>query len=262
MNKKKEKLREVLEQRNGADWLENLSSENLSSSEKKSEDSFDGKSKKRIDKKRVDSIKRFQDFSGLQPTGRINKLTQQQSEKPYCSFPNITTNELIAASSSLPRWNTTNITFSFRNFTSQLTSPQIRNAVRQGFDLWKSAFPPFQFREVSLDDAPMIIISFVTGSHADGFPFSGGDGDLAHAFPPNFPSGGLAGQIHFDDAESWSVTLPTTRKDLVTVAAHEIGHALGLGHSTLKQALMFAIYEKPNRNLHQEDKDNIRNLYS
>ena len=54
------------------------------------------------------------------------------------------------------------------------------------------------------------------------------------------PVGG--GDIYFDDSENW--TLNTTyrlrnEKSLLITAIHELGHALGIAHSTKRSALMY-----------------------
>ncbi len=49
--------------------------------------------------------------------------------------------------------------------------------------------------------------------------------------------------------------------DLVTVAAHEIGHALGLGHSNVTCALMNPFYTGSHRYLSQDDVDGVQSIY-
>ena len=76
--------------------------------------------------------------------------------------------------------------------------------------------------------------------------------------------------MHFADDEYWSDTLPAIGIDLVTVAAHEIGHALGLDHAPAEEcshattgdvALMCAFYSGPQRFLGSDDVAGIQALY-
>lgn len=68
-----------------------------------------------------------------------------------------------------------------------------------------------------------IDIRFEKGDHGDGFPFDGPGNVLAHA---------LKEFVHFDDDETWKTTSDGVGTSLFKVAVHEIGHALGLSHSS------------------------------
>ena len=119
---------------------------------------------------------------------------------------------------------------------------------------------------MALSGGPEIIIRFVSGDHGDGFPFDGPSGVLAHAFYPSIPPAPVTpimGDAHFDDAETWTVAVPPAGGtfDLVTVAAHEFGHSLGLGHSAVTGALMAPFYGGPQRTLHNDDIAGIQSLY-
>lgn len=48
---------------------------------------------------------------------------------------------------------------------------------------------------------------------------------------------------------------------LQTVYLHELGHALGLGHSSVVEAVMYAYYGEPRCTLHQDDIDGVSSLY-
>jgi len=68
--------------------------------------------------------------------------------------------------------------------------------------------------------------------------------------------------IHFDDAETWSIdgSPETGEFDLFTIALHEIGHSLGLGHTDDINALMYPYYSGVNT-LNTDDINGIQYLY-
>lgn len=93
---------------------------------------------------------------------------------------------------------------------------------------------------------------------------------LAHGWQPgteaNFGLGGtLGGDLHFDVGHTW-VNDPIDvsgngQFDFYTVALHELGHNLGLDHSSVVGSVMEPIYGGARRTLHADDIAGIQALY-
>lgn len=83
-------------------------------------------------------------------------------------------------------------------------------------------------------------------------------GNLALAFePPPMNGGTLAGDIVFNSNATWG----SQGYDIETVAIHEFGHALGMDHSTLSNADMYAYYNGTKTTSSSDDIAGIQSIY-
>src|SRR5262249_18275488 len=147
----------------------------------------------------------------------------------------------------------------FSLLTDQLDPASQKQEIVRAFGEWarhaKLAFTP----SAASDALQSINILFGKRAHGDPYPFDGRGGALAHTFypaPPNPES--LAGDMHFDDDEPWQIGADT---DLFSVALHETGHALGLGHSDRPGAVMYPYYTRASK-LADDDIAAILELYA
>lgn len=206
----------------------------------------------------IEALRRFQKFVGLEVTGEMDEATREKMNSKQCGNEHVSgLGEFVTG---VGKWGTNNLTYSFQNYTLDIPNSTIRWAIDHAFSLW-SAETPLRFRRVADGTGGDIVIRFVTADHGDGAPFDGPSNVLAHAFYPSNPDP-IRGDSHFDDAETWTVTVPPGGGiDLVTVAAHEFGHALGLRHSADSSALMAPFYGGPRRFLSPDDIQGIQSLY-
>ncbi|TMR27375.1 matrilysin family metalloendoprotease [Nonomuraea zeae] len=212
----------------------------------------------RYDDRQELAVRRFQQQQGLMVSGVLDDTTLSLISRPRCGFPDdaVAGVDMFVAQGN--RWPGERVTYSFDNYSPDLDRAQQRAAVIEAFGKW-SAVTPLTFTEVTAQGD--IRVGWYSGDHGDGFAFSGPGGVLAHCFYPPPNGGAIAGDCHFDEAETWSVNLPPIGIDLCTVALHELGHGLGLAHSAVQSSVMYAYYGGPLRDLTGDDVAGIQSIY-
>uniref|UniRef100_A0A9I9DP58 Peptidase metallopeptidase domain-containing protein n=1 Tax=Cucumis melo TaxID=3656 RepID=A0A9I9DP58_CUCME len=211
------------------------------------------------------SVKKYQKFFKLNESGILDRETLSQMSQPRCSVPDIfesEDNETSITTSNLhirsryaffpgrPKWSDSrNLTYSLiKNFPEKFEA-----AIVDAFMLWFLR-SRFCFTYVSEGQKSDITISFEVGDHGDGHPFKGGV--LAHAFSPE------DGRLHFNGDKSFSSDLEEGKYHIRTVAAHELGHSLGLAHTNIEAAIMYpTLPSNFSKILSQDDVDGLWNFY-
>jgi len=199
------------------------------------------------------ALKNLQQVAKLPETGIYDAAVQSLMGQPRCGIPDVTgiVPRFVASGT---KWDHMALTYRFDGFCEELTAAQCRQAFSQAAAQW-SAVTPLSFTEVTGSTPADIRVLWAKGDHGDGWPFDGIGTVLAHGFYPPPNGGEIAGDIHFDDAETWNLEFAKL------VALHELGHALGLKHSATADSIMWPYFNISKKVLHPDDIAGIHALY-
>lgn len=132
------------------------------------------------------------------------------------------------------------IPYAFTNFLntgllrpdgSSVPVSELRSGVEEVLQLWASV-APLNFREIDADSDVGIRFSH---TYIDGF-----GGFKGYSYYPEVPTV----QTMFDSADRWNTIGSSTYPDILGCALHEIGHALGLDHSSVSGAIMRSTFPR------------------
>jgi len=170
---------------------------------------------------------------------------------PRCGCPdfNLDTNP--------KKWQSGHLTYCIVNRDADLDPEVWDRLIADAFDSWAKV-ADVRFSKINHRQSANIIVDIGAGqSHH----FDGPMGTLAWAYLP--PKHNYMGQLmmKFDTDELWTKDAEAQGTLLRNVAAHEIGHILGLAHSSVDTALMAPYYSVNVFCPQEEDISRIQELY-
>jgi len=178
-------------------------------------------------------------------------------------------------------------------FTTDVSSNSVDLALQNAFDIWADAdtndklafnrkddnggnydvfdtYPTTGSLDQSADwkYADITIGGWLPKSYFDSVDVNGGNHILAVTWSAKLRAGGKpawTSDLFFNDNFTWS-DRPDSNPDLgvfdiETVALHELGHAIGFGHETVKPSIMAPYYAGVNRSLSTDDLAGLAALY-
>jgi hypothetical protein len=158
-----------------------------------------------------------------------------------------------------PGLNAVTLNYVFSQVTSKLPTGAPQSEILRAMAEWSKVIQLNWQTGSAAAGTHTVNILFAQGAHGDGYPFDGAGNVLAHTFYPAPPNPEpIAGDMHFDDSETWGIG---NNVDVFSVALHELGHALGLGHSDNPNAVMYPYYRMVST-LADDDKNAILTLYA
>ncbi|KAF5269320.1 hypothetical protein FQR65_LT02622 [Abscondita terminalis] len=195
-----------------------------------------------------ESLKEFQYYANIQPTGEMTKETIEIMNKPRCGHPDNMINEKrrkrYTFGSNGPSEESA-LTYRTKKYPYVLTSKEVDEIFSQALNLWS------EYSE----------LNFTQFFHISDFEivFEPIDG-MGNMY--GFASGPTLRTIILDIDEYWTKS-GNDGINLLQIATHEFGHALGLGHSDRSNSVMYPYYleYKQSFSLDIDDIIGIRALY-
>ncbi|KAJ3654920.1 hypothetical protein Zmor_014072 [Zophobas morio] len=190
-----------------------------------------------------DAIEKFQSVNELPTTGTLDEATIERMKARRCGRPE----HVPAFAQTANKWKNSHITYKIFNVSEPFMKTEVKKIFDDSIKVWTDNVN-LKISETDSNKAD-IIIHFTT---QDG-PYN----VLGYAYYPD------NGDIFFDKDEDW--TLDVSQGAFKTyfgwVAAHELGHSLGLPHTETMQSIMHPYYSTQVIQPSEIDTKTLRTMY-
>jgi matrixin/putative peptidoglycan binding protein len=207
----------------------------------------------------------FQERLGLKVTRDFDQLTRAAMSLDRCGMPDLV--DGIDATTVCP-WADDPLVYVIHDPRKEVqggvSGDDAAEAVRKAFSTWAQVVP-IGIRETMTRAEANVEVRWQPAADPDHDMVGG---IVAHADWPGkcwVVVDGLPKPLHFDVTEhAWAVEETLAAYDIETVALHEIGHLLGLRHSTVRGSVMFptANSGSTRRELQEDDLAAIKDVYA
>ncbi|KAI6238045.1 Matrix metalloproteinase [Aphelenchoides fujianensis] len=198
-----------------------------------------------------EALKEFQRFMGVNPSGKVDTMTQSAMKRRRCSNwdkPQATHEQKL--------WEKDSLVWSISSYPIGLNASDVRELVAQAFKAWEIVIA-IDFVPATPRTPPAEID--VMFEFADRDPINRNDRtgySVAAATEP------VKSRVWIKRAER---DKKPADLDIFLVIVHEIGHVLGLSHSTDQSSVMFPIFQRQIGEelpvINSDDVERLRNLY-
>ncbi|XP_031345608.1 matrix metalloproteinase-19-like [Photinus pyralis] len=194
------------------------------------------------------ALQDYQYFIGMKPTGEMDNETMDMMLRPRCGKPDEekerTKRYTFLGNST---WAKKDLLYRFDSYPLGINSNDVHAEFKRAFNAW-AKYVKMSFKLVQNTETSDISINFRS--------LDGEGRSIGYALHPTH------GVVILDKDETW--TMEGEGVNLFQIAIHEIGHSLGLGHSSKRSSVMYPYYLGYNRNagLDIDDIKGITTLYA